>query len=123
MEILSISNANLFEDLIMMSDTHLQTVMKKIAKGDFEGGEVNIKINLSANNEVTQIPVSVDDYVVKEYKQPVISFSVRSTLKQSFSDEAKSNTEGLMVSLEDNRLRLQKVDDGQISLLKDDYIG
>lgn len=123
MEILSISNANLFEDLIMMSDTHLQTVMKKIAKGDFEGGEVNIKINLSANNEVTQIPVSVDDYVVKEYKQPVISFSVRSTLKQSFSDEAKSNTEGLMVSLEDNRLRLQKVDDGQMSLLKDNYIG
>ena len=55
------------------------------------------------------------------YKRPVIKFSVRSNLKQSFADEDSILTEGYMVDDSNGVVRFAKVNSNQMSMLGDEY--
>lgn len=121
MEILSLTNPELFEDLILASDSHLNTVMGKVARGEFEAGEVNIKISLSYALEEMQVPKTENDFEIKRYKKPVIKYTVRSNLKQSFANENSVLTEGLMMDADNKSVKIKRVDDNQISMLGEGY--
>lgn len=121
MERLSLTNADLFEGLILASDSHMNTVMAKVAKGDFASGEVTIKINLSYVMEEVNLPKEGDDFEIKRYKRPLINYAIKSSLKQSFSNEARVPTDNYMVDIDGNTLKLKKIDDAQLSMLGEDY--
>ena len=121
MELFSLTNAELFEDLIMASDSHLNTVMGKVTRGEFGSGDVTIKINLSCADEEVEVARSGSDFEVMRYKRPVIKFSVRSNLKQSFADEDSILTEGYMVDDSNGVVRFAKVNSNQMSMLGDEY--
>lgn len=121
MEKLSLANPELFDDLILASDSHLNTVMGKVARGDFEAGDVTIKITLSYEVQEIQVPRSTNDIEIKQYKKPVIKYAIKSNLKQSFSNESSVLTEGYMIDADDNNVKLKRVDDNQISMLGDEY--
>lgn len=121
MEKLSLANPELFDDLILASDSHLNTVMGKVVRDQFESGDVTIKISLSYDIEEIQIPKADDDFEIKKYKKPVIKYTVKSNLKQSFSNENSVLTEGLMIDADDKDIKLKRVDDNQISMLGDSY--
>lgn len=121
MERLSLTNADLFEGLILASDSHMNTVMAKVAKGDFESGEVTIKINLSYVMEKVNLPKEGDDFEIKRYKRPLINYAIKSSLKQSFSNDASVPTDNYMVDIDGNTLKLKKIYDAQLSMLGEDY--
>lgn len=121
MEKLSLANPELFDDLILASDSHLNTVMGKVVRDQFESGDVTIKISLSYDIEEIQIPKADNDFEIKKYKKPVIKYTVKSNLKQSFSNENSVLTEGLMIDVDDKDIKLKRVEDNQISMLGDSY--
>lgn len=121
MENLSLANPELFDDLILASDSHLNTVMGKVVRDQFESGDVTIKISLSYDIEEIQIPKADNDFEIKKYKKPVIKYTVKSNLKQSFSNESSVLTEGLMIDADDKNIKLKRVEDNQISMLGDSY--
>lgn len=121
MEKLSLANPELFDDLILASDSHLNTVMGKVVRDQFESGDVTIKISLSYDIEEIQIPKADNDFEIKKYKKPVIKYTVKSNLRQSFSNESSVLTEGLMIDTDDKNIKLKRVDDNQISMLSDDF--
>lgn len=121
MEILSLANPELFEDLILASDSHLNTVMGKVARGDFEAGDVTIKIYLSYEVEEIEVPRSTNDIEIRSYKKPVIKYAIKSNLKQSFSNESSVLTEGFMIDADEKSVKFRRVDDNQISMLSDDF--
>lgn len=121
MERLSLTNADLFEDLILASDSHMNTVMAKVAKGDFASGEITIKINLSYAMEEVNVPRAGDDFEIKRYKRPIIKYAIKSSLKQSFSNDASVPTDNYMVDIDGNTLKLRKIDESQLSMLGEDY--
>ena len=121
MEILSLANPELFEDLILASDSHLNTVMGKVARGDFEAGDVTIKIYLSYEVEEIEVPRSTNDIEIRSYKKPVIKYAIKSNLKQSFSNESSVLTEGFMIDADEKSVKFRRVDDNQMSMLSDDY--
>mgnify|MGYP006908184614 CR=1 FL=1 len=121
MENLSLANPELFDELILASDSHLNTVMGKVARDQFESGEVTIKISLSYAIEEIQVPKADNDFEIKRYKKPIIKYTVKSNLRQSFSNENSVLTEGYMIDADDQHVKLKRVDDNQISMLGDDY--
>lgn len=121
MENLSLANPELFDELILASDSHLNTVMGKVARDQFESGEVTIKISLSYAIEEIQVPKADNDFEIKRYKKPIIKYTVKSNLRQSFSNESSVLTEGYMIDADDKHVKLKRVDDNQISMLGDSY--
>lgn len=121
MEKLSLTNAELFNDLIFGVDDHMSTVMRKVVRGDFASGEVSVKIKLACEYEEVKVPRAGNDFEFKNYKKPVIKYSIKSSLKQSFSNDASVPTDNYMVDIDDNALRLKRIDEGQLSMLGDDY--
>lgn len=119
MEKLSLLNPDLFEDLIIATDRHMNTVMAKIAKGDFASGEVTIKVNFSYEMEEVNVPRAGNDFEIKRYKRPIIKYGIKSNLKQSFSNDASVPTDNYMIDINDNMLRIKKIDDNQLSMLGD----
>lgn len=121
MENLSLANPELFDELILASDSHLNTVMGKVARDQFESGEVTIKISLSYAIEEIQVPKADNDFEIKRYKKPIIKYTVKSNLRQSFSNENSVLTEGYMIDADDQHVKLKRVNDNQISMLGDNY--
>ncbi|WP_240308885.1 hypothetical protein [Anaerococcus marasmi] len=119
MEKLSLKNPELFNDLIFGVDNHMSTVMGKVVRGDFESGEVTVKIKLACEYEEVKIPRAGSDFEIKKYKKPVIKYSIKSNLKQSFSNENSVVTDNYMVDAKDNSVMLKRMDEDQLSMLGD----
>ena len=119
MEKLSLTNPELFNDLIFGVDNHMSTVMGKVVKGDFASGEVSVKIKLACEYEEVKVPRAGNDFEIKKYKKPVIKYSIKSNLKQSFSNENSVFTDNYMVDARDNSVILKRMDDSQLSMLGD----
>lgn len=119
MEKLSLTNPELFNDLIFGVDNHMSTVMGKVVRGDFASGEVSVKIKLACEYEEVKVPRAGNDFEIKKYKKPVIKYSIKSNLKQSFSNENSVFTDNYMVDARDNSVMLKRMDDNQLSMLGD----
>lgn len=119
MEKLSLTNPELFNDLIFGVDNHMSTVMKKVVRGDFASGEVTVKIKLACEYEEVKVPRAGSDFEIKKYKKPIIKYSIKSNLKQSFSNDASAPTDNYMVDTVGNGLLLKRMDEDQLSMLGD----
>lgn len=119
MEKLSLTNPELFNDLIFGVDNHMSTVMKKVVRGDFASGEVTVKIKLACEYEEVKVPRAGSDFEIKDYKKPVIKYSIKSNLKQSFSNDASVRTDNFMIDTVGNALMLKRMDEDQLSMLGD----
>lgn len=119
MEKLSLTNSELFNDLIFGVDNHMDTVMGKVVRGDFASGEVTVKIKLACEYEEVKVPRAGSDFEIKKYKKPVIKYSIKSNLKQSFSNENSVFTDNYMVDARDNSVMLKRMDEDQLSMLGD----
>lgn len=119
MEKLSLTNPELFNDLIFGVDNHMSTVMGKVVRGDFASGEVTVKIKLACEYEEVKVPRAGNDFEIKKYKKPVIKYSIKSNLKQSFSNENSVFTDNYMVDARDNSVMLKRMDESQLSMLGD----
>lgn len=119
MEKLSLTNPELFNDLIFGVDNHMSTVMGKVVRGDFASGEVTVKIKLACEYEEVKVPRAGSDFEIKNYKKPIIKYSIKSNLKQSFSNDASAPTDNYMIDATDNSVMLKRMDEDQLSMLGD----
>lgn len=114
MERFSILNPNLFEDFLATCDSHLNVVMVKILKGEFYSGDIDIKISLSTVEDELKIPREGNDFEIKPFVKPVITFNVKSSFKKTFSDKGASDTDNMAIELSDKCIKIGKIDDGQL---------
>lgn len=119
MEKLSLTNPELFNDLVFAVDKHMSTVMGKVVRGDFASGDVTVKIKLACEYEEVKVPRAGNDFEIKKYKKPVIKYSIKSNLKQSFSNENSVFTDNYMVEAKDNSVMIKRMDEYQLSMLGD----
>ena len=114
MERFSILNPNLFKDFLATCDSHLNVVMVKILKGEFYSGDIDIKISLSTAEDEIKIPREGNDFEIKSFVKPVITFNVKSSLKKSFTDKGARDTDNMAIELSDKCIKIGKIDDGQL---------
>lgn len=114
---LSIEDKKIFGDLVFMVDSKLYEVMTEIAAGNFGAGQVTLKLDVKVRYEELKVPRDDGDYEFKSYKKPVIDYKVESTLKRKDSSSMSAVTDNLAMDVDDDKLRISKVDDGQVSFL------
>lgn len=117
MRILSIQDREIFGDLVFKVDSKLYEVMTEIAEGNFESGQVTLKIGIRGQIDELEIPREDGDFELRDFMRPAIDYKVESTLKKTDSSSDYAITDNLAMDIEDDKLRISKVDDGQVSFL------
>ena len=115
---LSINDREVFGDLTFKVDAKLYAVMSEIAAGNFGSGQVTLKIGVRGEMDELEIPRENGDFELKEFIRPVIDYKVESTLKKTDSVSDFALTADLAIDVDDDKLRISKVDDGQVSFLE-----
>lgn len=118
MRMLSINDKEIFGDLTFKVDAKLYKVMSEIAAGNFGSGQVTLKIGVRGKMAELKIPKADGDFEVRDFVKPVIDYKVESTLKKTDSVSDFALTDDLAIDVDDNKLRISKVDDGQVSFLE-----
>ena len=116
MRMLSIQDKEVFGDLVFMVDSKLYEVMKEIAAGNFESGQVTLKITVKGLYDEIEMPRENGDFELKDVINPLIDYKVESALKKTDSSSAFALTDHMAMDVEDGKLRISKVDDGQVSM-------
>ena len=113
---LSIQDKEIFGDLVFMVDTKLYEVMTEIAAGNFGAGQVTLKIGVKGQIDELEIPREDGDFELKDFIRPMIDYKVESTLKKTDSSSDFALTDNMAIDIEDDKLRISKIDDGQVSM-------
>lgn len=113
---LSIQDKEIFGDLVYMVDSKLYEVMKEIAAGNFGSGQMTLKISIRGEKDELEIPREDGDFEIKDFIRPSIDYKVESSLKKTESSSDFALTDNLAMDIEDDFLRISKVDDGQVSM-------
>ena len=116
MRMLSIQDKEIFGDLVFMVDTKLYEVMTEIAAGNFGAGQVTLKIGVKGQIDELEIPREDGDFELKDFIRPMIDYKVESTLKKTDSSSDFALTDNMAIDIEDDKLRISKIDDGQVSM-------
>ena len=116
MRMLSIQDDEIFGELVFMVDSKLYEVMTEIAAGNFGSGQVTLKIGVRGEMDELEIPRENGDFELKNFIRPVIDYKVGSTLKKTDSSSYSALTDNMAIDIEDDKLRISKVDDGQVSM-------
>ena len=113
---LSIQDKEIFGDLVFMVDSKLYEVMTEIAAGNFGAGQVTLKIGISGKKDELEIPREDGDFELKDFIRPRIDYKVESTLKKTDSSSDFALTDNMAIDVEDGKLNIRKVNDGQVSM-------
>lgn len=116
MRMLSIQDKEIFGDLVFMVDSKLYEVMTEIAAGNFGSDHVTLKIGIKGEIDELEIPREGGDFEIKDFIRPRIDYKVESTLKKTDSSSDFALTDHMAMDVEDGKLRISKVDDGQVSM-------
>lgn len=116
MRMLSIQDKEIFGELVFIVDSKLYEVMTEIAAGNFGSGQVTLKIGIKGEIDELEIPREDGDFELKDFIRPRIDYKVESTLKKTDSSSDYALTDHMAMDVEDGKLRISKVDDGQVSL-------
>ena len=116
MRMLSIQDKEIFGDLVFMVDSKLYEVMTEIAEGNFGSGQVTLKIGVKGEIDELEIPKENGDFELKDFIRPMIDYKVESTLKKTDSSSDCALTDHMAMDVGDGKLRISKVDDGQVSM-------
>lgn len=113
---LSINDKEIFGDLTFKVDAKLYKVMSEIAAGNFGSGQVTLKIGVRGEMDELEIPRENGDFELKDFIRPVIDYKVESTLKKTDSISDSALTDNMAIDVEDGKLNIRKVNDGQVSM-------
>lgn len=80
-------DSEVFEETRTLIDVALDHILAKVFKGEFESGDLNMKISLSIIDDLTVLPGedpltgdTIETYY--EYRRPVIESAVSTTMKK-----------------------------------------
>ena len=116
MRMFSIEDKEIFGDLVFMVDSKLYEVMTEIAAGNFGSGQVTLKIGVKGQIDELEIPRENGDFELKDFIRPMIDYKVDSTLKKTDSSSDCAITDNMAIDVEDGKLNIRKVNDGQVSM-------
>ena len=77
---------------------------------------MTLKIGVKGEIDELEIPRENGDFELKDFIRPRIDYKVESTLKKTDSSSDCALTDHMAMDVEDGKLRISKVDDGQVSL-------
>lgn len=110
-----------FSDAKSMLDGSIEGVLRKVFDGEFEAGEINLKITLAIEKTSTTLE-DPDDPDGKTYffKRPTIKSVVTTTLKQVAKGETTYEPYDIEVKDSSNGILLSKIPSNQFSI--EDYM-
>lgn len=88
-------DSDMFLELRNSIDTELINILDNVSNGDFESGEIYIKIEISMLKEIIeQMDKNSKEVITTEYVRPNIKNSVKSTLKKTRDVKHKIDSKG-----------------------------
>lgn len=107
----------------MLNDlnSEIVRVIDKVYKGEFEGGEVNLKLGLTIDNGYKEFPRENEYgetiYDTYKYKKPNFEHNVTTTLKKQYKQKG-SYTEEKEVVYEDGQYMVKPIEEPQMNLFE-----
>ena len=112
-------DSDMFLELRNSIDTELINILDNVSNGDFESGEINIKIDVSMIQEtVEQMDKNSKEVITTEYVRPNIKNSVKSTLKKTRDVKHKIDSKGKELVKYNGRYEMQDFVNPQLDMFK-----
>lgn len=100
-------NSQIFEELREQINTAIQLCLHKTEVGNFDSGDISIKINVKLLDHVENFKNEYGEEYPYEYKTPVFEYAVTTNLKEAHK------LSGMFI---ENDSELVREDDGHFSL-------
>lgn len=100
-----------FEDMQMSLNASIVHVAKKIAAGEFEQGDITLKLKVGTVNELKEGTV---------YKMPAFNYKIGTNLQKKSNLDGGGAYDGMEFKLDDNVVVLEKVQSNQIDMLDEE---
>lgn len=112
----------IFNEMLQDLNNEIVRVIDKIYRGEFEGGEVGLKLSLSIVDDYKEITVERFGEIIKEtyaYKKPYFEHKVNSTLKKQYKIEG-IYTEEKEVVFEDGQYIVKPIIEPQLNMFDEE---
>lgn len=111
----------IFQVMLQDLDNEIARVIDKVYKGEFEGGEINLKLGLTIEDGYKEFPRENEHgetvYDTYKYKKPNFEHNVTTTLKKQY--KLKGNyTEEKEVVYEDGQYMVKPIEEPQLNLFE-----
>lgn len=100
-----------FEEMQMSLNASIVHVAKKIAAGEFEQGEITLKLKIGTVNELKEETV---------YKMPTFNYKIGTNLQKKSSLVGRDAYKDMEFKLDDGVVVLTKVQSNQIDMLDEE---
>lgn len=100
-----------FEEMQMSLNVSIVHVAKKIAAGEFEQGEITLKLKIGTVNEFKEETI---------YKMPAFNYKIGTNLQKKSSLDGRDTYYGMEFKLDDGVVVLEKVKSNQIDMLDEE---
>lgn len=100
-----------FEEMQMSLNASIIHVAKKIAAGEFEQGEITLKLKIGTVNELKEETI---------YKMPAFNYKIGTNLQKKSSLDGGDAYQGMEFKLDDGVVVLEKVKSNQIDMLDEE---
>lgn len=111
----------IFEGMLKDLNKEIVRVIDKVYKGEFEEGEVNLKLSLTIDEAYKRFAKENDYgetvYETYEYKKPNFEHNVTTTLKKQYKQKG-SYTEEKEVVYEDGQYMVKPIEEPQMNLFE-----
>lgn len=111
----------IFEGMLNDLNSEIVRVIDKVYKGEFEGGEVNLKLGLTIDDGYKEFPRENEYgetiYDTYKYKKPNFEHNVTTTLKKQYKQKG-SYTEEKEVVYEDGQYMVKPIEEPQMNLFE-----
>ena len=104
-------DSSVFEELRENINDAMLKCLEEVHQGNFNGGEISIKINIDFDKEQEVLP----NHKIMHYKKPNIEHKTSLTLKRNLSVKGGYN-EKLALKKDGKRFILERVHEAQLSL-------
>lgn len=107
-----------FNSMLQDLNNEIIRVIDKIYHGEFEIGEIGLKLSLSIIDDYKEIPIEKFGEVVKEtyaYKKPYFEHKITSTLKKQYKQEGVY-TEEKEITFEDGQYVVKPIVEPQLNI-------
>lgn len=113
----------IFTCMLQDLDNEIVRVIDKVYRGEFEAGEVNLKLSLAINDDYIRIPKEdrAGEIIneTHQYKRPYFEHKITSTLKKQYKQEGVY-TEEKEVVFEDGQYIVKPIIKPQVNIFDQD---
>ena len=107
----------IFEGMLKNLDSEIQRVIGELYDGDFEAGEINLKLKLNRVEDYKEYPKEDDSNEIYWYRKPEFLYNISTTLKKQFKQEGAFLPDA-EIKLVNDTFVLVPVPDPQMSLFE-----